>query len=155
MSLRWTSGAGAREVVSGLGDGGARPDAGPRVPQVPEGDAGSTAWAQVPEGSAGPSAGRCPDLSSPGPPIFSAAPDLGSPRGVTCGLASQRGVQRPRRAVPAVKESCVTGADCAWTPRAGNLGAGCWGGGSQDPRHRPPGPCACPGARCSLRCCYC
>lgn len=86
---------------------------------MPEGDAGSTTWAQVPEGRAGATAGRCPDLSNPGPPISSAAPDLGSPWASP--VASHlKEVSKDPRAVPAVKESCAAGS--AWTPRAGKLG---------------------------------
>lgn len=151
MSLRWTSGAGAPEVVSELG--GPRSAAGVEPTgwaRVPEGNVGPTVSAQVPEGSAAPTAGRCPCLSSPGWPPCSAAPDP-SP-GCTCGLRSWRSVQAPARGSRGERKLCG-GAVSARTPRAGNLDSGLWGGVSQDPRRRPPGPCACQDARCSLGCC--
>lgn len=95
------SGAGAPEVESGLGDRGAR-QAGsgqreprcPRAARIPGVGAGA-------RGRAGAPGGRCPAVQ-PGRPA-ALRPGPRQPRGrpaFTCGLASPRGVQRPRARSP-------------------------------------------------------
>lgn len=125
MSLRWTSGAGAREVVSGLGDRGERQTRDlrrelrcPRATRHPR------------RGHRCPRAVREPPLA--GAPIFQVQGGPSAPRLRTSAAPgrhlwppiSKRCPKTPR-ADPAVKES--SGAGSAWTPRAGKLGRGLLG----------------------------
>lgn len=129
-------------------------DAGPLVIRCPRATRDPRRGRRCPRAERDPPLAGAPTSQVQGRPSAPQLPTSAAPGASPVASHLQEVSKDPSAPVPAVKESCAAGSGCAWTPRAGNLGAGCWGGGSQDPRHRPPGPCARPGAHCSLRCCY-